>query len=103
MESTSRFEGYRAAANGSSGDRTVNFPAVGALLLLAFAACAPINAATMSERCRESYDACLDGCRPPQRSLPPESPIQPPPWKADLQIDTAACTDSCNKQAQTCR
>jgi hypothetical protein len=80
----------------------VNFPAVGALLLLALAACAPLNASTMSERCRGVYDACLNACPKPQQ-LPPGTPTPPPSLATNWQADIASCTDSCNKQSQSCR
>jgi hypothetical protein len=74
-----------------------------ALLLVS---CAPLSASTMSERCRDIYDSCLDGCRPlprPSTGRPPEPGQLPPPSSNDWQIDVASCTNDCNKASESCR
>jgi hypothetical protein len=75
------------------------------LLVLALG-CAPLSASTMTERCRDIYDACLDGCRPPPGPpgvRPGETNTIAPPHDRDWQIDVASCTNSCNESAKTCR
>ncbi len=66
------------------------------LLLLSLPlACAPLNTATMSDKCRGEYNACMNACPQPAPNFPPD--------KANLQIDQASCTDACNKKSAACR
>jgi hypothetical protein len=60
------------------------------LLLLLLSSCATLNTVGMSEHCANVHNACLNSC---PKSAPSNQ------W----QIDTASCTDACNRQAKGCR
>lgn len=67
------------------------------LFLLALGSCATLNTWGMSERCKDLYNACLNGCpNPGARGNPPAT-------GNDWQINVAECTDRCNKQAKSCK
>lgn len=61
------------------------------LVLLFSGGCAPLNTFTMSSNCRDAYNICLDGCRPPIRTS-----------QKDWDTQTPACVDQCNQQAKSC-
>jgi hypothetical protein len=68
-------------------------------------ACAPLSTLTMSDRCRDQYNACLDSCRGYDGDgLHMEGPVQTqqtPTWM--LRAGTASCTDGCSKDSKTCK
>jgi hypothetical protein len=77
-------------------------------LLLAVAllgACAPLSTLTMSDRCRDQYNACLDSCRGTDGDgLHMEGPVQTqqnPGFM--LRSGTASCTDGCSKDSKSCK
>jgi hypothetical protein len=80
---------------------------LGWLTVIVVTACAPLNASVMSDRCRDQYDACLNGCRPPPGPVNGAAPLDPgqqrPMSTTDFQIDVASCTNDCNRQSDACR
>ncbi len=67
------------------------------LAALGVAGCATLDTSKMSERCRDIYNACLDGCPKPMRSATPEQS------RFDLDMVTPDCVDRCNKDVKLCR
>ena len=63
--------------------------------------CAALNTAGMSEPCKVSYNACLNGCP----DAPREGSPTPPPTARTNQVNPgiADCTARCNKQADSCK
>jgi hypothetical protein len=76
------------------------------LTAMVLSACAPLNTLTLSEACRDTYNACLDTCRgtdghvtAPIDSTPPGNAGNSNQWRPGL----ASCTDDCSKRANSCR
>lgn len=67
------------------------------VLLLALAGCATLDTLGMSPRCRDEYNACLNGC--PDASTPQPGSL----GNRQLRPDVASCTFRCNERAQSCR
>jgi hypothetical protein len=66
-------------------------------------ACAPLNAASLSEPCRHAYNSCLNVC--PKADPPPSGDTLPLIYRLAYgnYVGVASCTQHCNEQANRCR
>lgn len=64
------------------------------LFLLALASCATLNTVGMTPRCRDEYNACLNGCPKPRQN--------PNPNQISPDFDTPSCTQECNSASKRC-
>jgi hypothetical protein len=73
-------------------------------MLTGLSSCATLNTASMSEPCRNQYNACLDNCQPPgpASNRIPEGPPPNGPNVGELDFDTPSCVLDCNEQAKRC-
>jgi hypothetical protein len=75
------------------------------LLTLLSCACAPLSTLTMSDRCRDLYNACLNSCSGADgeaRHLEgPASTSQTPNFS--LHTTEASCTSHCSSNANSCK
>jgi hypothetical protein len=68
-------------------------------------ACAPLNTLTMSDRCRDLYNACLDSCRGADGEA---HHLERPPTTTEgggfsLHTNEASCTSHCSSNANSCK